>query len=81
MRIATVMSDERGRTDLILAEVAVALMAKGLQVAGVVQTNFDRPGRSHCDMDIWVLPDGPEIRINQQLGEGAHGCRLDSGAL
>ncbi|MDA3888908.1 MAG: DUF2478 domain-containing protein [Allgaiera sp.] len=81
MRIATVMSDERGRTDLILAEVAVALMAKGLQVAGVVQTNFDRPGRSHCDMDIWVLPDGPEIRINQQLGEGAHGCRLDAGAL
>lgn len=81
MRVATVMSKERGRTDLVLAEVAAALMAAGLRVAGVVQTNVDRPGRSHCDMDVRVLPAGPVIRINQQLGESAHGCRLDSGAL
>ncbi|MDE3027156.1 MAG: DUF2478 domain-containing protein [Paracoccaceae bacterium] len=81
MRIATVMSEERGRTDRVLAEVAAALLAEGLRVAGVVQTNIDRPGRTHCDMDVRVLPAGPVIRINQQLGEGAHGCRLDSGAL
>lgn len=81
MRIASIMSEERGRTDRVLAMVAAALMAEDLRVVGVVQTNIDRPGRTHCDMDVKVLPAGPVIRINQQLGEGAHGCRLDPGAL
>ena len=81
MRIASVMSSERGKADRVLAEVAAALMAEGVRVAGVVQTNIDRPGRSHCDMDVMVLPAGPVIRINQELGESARGCRLDPGAL
>lgn len=81
MRIASVMSSERGKADRVLAKVAAALMAEGVRVAGVVQTNIDRPGRSHCDMDVMVLPAGPVIRINQELGESARGCRLDPGAL
>ena len=32
-------------------------------------------------MLLQVLPDGPVIRINQNLGHGARGCRLDGGAL
>lgn len=81
MYIATITSDEPGRTDQLLAEVADALMGGGLRVAGVVQTNFDCPGRKHCEMDVRVLPDGPDIPISQQLGKGARGCRLDPGAL
>ncbi|MBI1220002.1 MAG: DUF2478 domain-containing protein [Rhodobacteraceae bacterium] len=81
MQIASVMSSERGRTDRVLAEVAAVLLAQGLRVAGVVQTNIEKPGRSHCDMDVKVLPDGPVIRINQELGTSARGCRLDPGAL
>ncbi len=81
MRIASVTSSERGQVDKVLATVAAALMAEGLRVAGVVQTNIDRPGSNHCDMDVMVLPEGPVIRINQELGESARGCRLDPGAL
>ena len=32
-------------------------------------------------MDVRVLPDGPEIRISQTLGETSRGCRLDPAAL
>jgi len=32
-------------------------------------------------MDIQVLPSGPVIRISQNTGNGASGCRLDAGAL
>lgn len=81
MRIASVFSPERGQTDRVLADVAAALLGKGLELAGVVQTNIDRPGRRHCDMDVMVLPAGPVLRINQLLGEGAQGCRLDPSAL
>jgi len=81
MRIASVMSSERGQVDKVLAVVAATLIAEGLRVAGVVQTNIDRPGSKHCAMDVMVLPAGPVIRINQELGESALGCRLDPGAL
>lgn len=32
-------------------------------------------------MQLQVLPDGPVIRINQNLGTMAKGCRLDGDAL
>jgi hypothetical protein len=32
-------------------------------------------------MDIRVLPDGPTLRISQNLGPQARGCRLDTDAL
>ena len=32
-------------------------------------------------MQLQVLPNGPVIRINQNLGREARGCRLDGGAL
>ena len=70
-----------GATDTLLAEVAAQLEMRGLRLCGTVQTNFDRAGRHHCDMDLRVLPDGPVFSISQQLGEAARGCRLHPGAL
>jgi len=32
-------------------------------------------------MDVKVLPDGPVLRISQDLGRDAKGCRLDPAAL
>ncbi len=81
MRLAYVTAAEKGRTDRVLAEVAEALLARGVKAVGVVQTNIDRPQRFHCDMDLTILPDGPVIGITQNLGPNARGCRLDSGAL
>lgn len=81
MALGFVKTLERGVSDRLLREFAEHLQASGLAVAGVVQTNSDRPGSLHCDMDVRVLPGGPMIRINQVLGEGSRGCRLDPAAL
>jgi nucleoside-triphosphatase THEP1 len=76
-----IQSQGRGSGDSILSNVADRLIAEGLRVYGVVQANRERPDGQPCDMDIRVLPDGPEFRVSQSLGLGARGCRLDSGAL
>lgn len=81
MALAFLRTVERGLTDRLLWEFADRLQARGFNLAGVVQTNSDRPGSHHCDMDVRVLPDGPMIRINQVLGEESRGCRLNPVAL
>ena len=81
MALAFVRTIERGLIDRLLWEFADSLQARGFSLAGVVQTNSDRPGSHHCDMDVRVLPSGPVIRINQVLGEESRGCRLNPVAL
>lgn len=86
MSLAYVRTAERGQTDRLLWQFADHLQVCGFKLAGVVQTNSDRPQKSgapshHCDMDVRVLPGGPVIRINQVLGEEARGCRLNPQAL
>jgi nucleoside-triphosphatase THEP1 len=81
MKIACTKSPGRGDTDLLLSRLADRLMRRGLRVCGTVQTNTERPDAGPCDMDVKVLPDGPEIRISQALGSAARGCRLDAQAL
>ena len=81
MALAFVKTTERGLTDRLLWEFADRLQADGFNLAGVVQTNSDKPGSHHCDMDVRVLPGGPVIRINQVLGEESRGCRLNPAAL
>ena len=46
-----------------------------------MQINIEKSGYHYCDMDVRVLPNGPMIRISQNLGRAARGCRLDAGAL
>lgn len=81
MRIGYVCKPGRGAVDAVLAEVTERLEGQGLRLAGAVQSNRERPDRALCDMDLRVLPDGPEFRISQDLGNAAKGCRLDPSAL
>lgn len=81
MQIGYVSLPGKGATDACLAEAVAMLTARGVPMAGTVQTNLERQGRNVCDMDLRVLPDGPVLRISQDLGAGARGCRLDGGAL
>lgn len=81
MRIACVMAEGRGDTDLLLADIAERLSCRGVRLCGIVQINTNRPGTHRCDMDVRVLPDGPLLRISQNLGKAARGCRLDPAAL
>lgn len=75
------MAGERGGTDLLLAGLAERLAVSGLRLCGVVQINSDCGPDRPCDMDVRVLPGGPDLRISQSLGPGARGCRLDPEAL
>jgi nucleoside-triphosphatase THEP1 len=81
MRLAYTMAPGRGDTDLILFKLAKVLAADGLRCCGTVQINSKRGDTEPCDMDVQVLPDGPVLRISQDLGQSAHGCRLDPAAL
>lgn len=81
MRIACTMSPGRGSTDLVMQVAVAQLLARGLRLAGTVQTNSERAGDPRCDMDVRVLPDGPVFRISQDLGRDARGCRLDPEGL
>lgn len=81
MQLAYVSLSGRGATDACLADAVARMRAAGLALAGTVQTNPPRAGRAVCDMDLHVLPGGPVLRISQDLGAAARGCRLNSGAL
>ena len=81
MPIAYVSLPGRGATDAMIAATVAHLAPLALRLAGTVQTDVPHEGRTLCDMDLAVLPDGPVFRINQDRGEAARGCRLDGGAL
>lgn len=81
MRLAYVSLPGRGANDRFLAGVAAQLQSRGLRLAGTVQSNIERPDRKKCDMDIIVLPEGPVLRISEDRGDLARGCRLDAGVL
>ena len=81
MKLACTMAPGRGDTDLLLERLATELGARGLGCCGVVQINSERADAGPCDMDVRVLPDGPVLRISQDLGPQARGCRLDPAAL
>lgn len=81
MKLAYTMSPARGDTDLVLERLATDLAARGIRCCGIVQINSARADAGPCDMDVKVLPDGAILRISQDLGLQARGCRLDLAAL
>lgn len=81
MKLAYTMSPARGDTDLVLERLATDLAARGIRCCGIVQINSARADAGPCDMDVKVLPDGAILRISQDLGLQARGCRLDPAAL
>ncbi|MFC0200622.1 DUF2478 domain-containing protein [Paracoccus rhizosphaerae] len=81
MQLGYVSLPGRGANDEFLAQVATQLQRRGVRLAGTVQSNVERPDRKKCDMDIVVLPHGPVLRISEDRGDLARGCRLDAGVL
>jgi nucleoside-triphosphatase THEP1 len=81
MKLAYTMAPGRGDTDLVLERLAAVLAARGLKCCGTVQINSERADSRPCDMDVRVLPDDAMLRISQDLGPQARGCRLDPAAL
>ncbi|MEY1555804.1 DUF2478 domain-containing protein [Yoonia sp. R2331] len=80
MKIAYTMAAGKGDIDLLLDRVATRLAQQGMRCCGTVQINTECAA-GPCDMDVRVLPDGPVLRISQNLGAASKGCRLDPSAL
>ena len=76
MKLAYTMAPGRGDTDLVLERLANALGARGIRCCGTVQINSESCDAGLCVMDVRVLPDGAVLRISQDLGPQARGCRL-----
>ncbi len=82
MKIASITAPERGATDEILVDIAARLQAQGRIVAGIVKDSGYCSGFANgCDTKVRVLPDGPILKITQELGKGSDACRLDPGAI
>ena len=65
----------------VLDRIASHLITEGFRLAGLIQREATREGRSRCDMLLEDLASGESIPISQDRGEDAHGCRLDVEAL
>ncbi len=70
-----------GASDLLLAEVAERLTARGWPLAGAIQHNLEGRAGGKCHMDLEVLAAEQVIRISQDLGALSRGCRLDPAGL
>jgi hypothetical protein len=67
--------------DRLLRAIALDLMERGHRLAGLVQHNEPRQGRSRCDMVLEDLSGGTLVPISQDRGPHARGCSLDISQL
>lgn len=67
--------------DQMLRRVVRQFEAAGRRLAGVVQRDTPREGRTGCDMTLEELSTGVGIEISQDRGPHARGCRLDLGEM
>ncbi|WP_157973515.1 DUF2478 domain-containing protein [Tropicimonas sp. IMCC34043] len=79
MQLAYILTDRPGERNATLRALAEALKASGLHAVGAVQLECDPDAT--CQMDLLLLPDGPQVCISQALGPGSTGCRLDPDRL
>ena len=73
--IAIIYSDSEA-ADEALRSIALRLLDRGCRLAGLVQHNRPRPGRSRCDMVLEELASGDLVPISQDRGPEAKGCAL-----
>jgi len=74
-------SGQGAQTDDLLAEIAHELQHSGHILAGTIQRSFDRADRCACDMLVRDLSTGIEVKISEDRGVDARGCRLNQQQL
>lgn len=79
--LVAIVYRDGARADALLHATASAFAGKGLVVTGLLPHSLMRPGRSRCDMVLEDPRSGERIRISEDRGELARGCRLDLGEL
>ncbi|WP_127561353.1 DUF2478 domain-containing protein [Nioella ostreopsis] len=81
MRLAGITGQGKGATDRLLAAVADRLTQDGIRLLGTLRPTAADAGSGQCNSDLLLLPDGPLMRITQDLGSGSGACRMDAGAF
>lgn len=83
MHLAAILyeADEGPQSDSLLTGVAHRLKARGVKLAGAVQSNVPMSNRSRCEIVLEDLSTGRTINASEDRGPLASGCRLDAGAL
>lgn len=79
--IAALIYTDSVAADEALRGIALDLIERGWRLAGLVQHNRPRPGRSRCDMVLEDLSGGELVAISQDRGPEARGCALDLSQL
>jgi nucleoside-triphosphatase THEP1 len=79
--ITALVYSDSALADQALRRIIRESEAAGLRLAGVVQRDTPRAGRTGCDMTLEEISTGAAIEISQDRGAHARGCRLDLGEL
>lgn len=67
--------------DQLISELGYKLRDAGIAVAGIVQHNQFVRNRTKCDMEVEELSSGIVLKLSEDRGREARGCRLDRSAL
>ena len=81
MHLASVTAAGSAASDRLLGDVVARLRAEGARVLGALRPVRPDGDPGFCESDLWLLPDGPTVRITQDLGPGSSACRMDAAAL
>jgi hypothetical protein len=76
-----IISSGRGAGDRVMIAIADRLAASAIAVAGAVQINIEHDPERHCHMDLRILGRDDVLRISEDRGRHARGCRLDPRGL
>ncbi len=79
--ITAIVYGDGARIAPLIDAITSELGSAGFRLAGLIQRDRVRAGRSRCDMLMEDLTTGDMIAVSQDRGEGARGCRLDVDAL
>ncbi|MGE0628511.1 MAG: DUF2478 domain-containing protein [Hyphomicrobiaceae bacterium] len=76
--VAAIVYNPRESPDSLLMEFATDLAAKGVRIAGLIQS-----GRCHGDagLNMITYPSGTMMRVSQDLGPASTSCSLDPARL
>lgn len=79
--ILAIRRDEPTVADQKIKHATDRARSAGMRVAGVLQQNSVRAGKNKCDMELVDIASGVVVRISEDRGGMARGCRMDWNAV